>query len=309
MHILITGSKGLIGSGLKHALSLLNIHVTGLDIRADKQDPEYGDILNKEKLFSLFNTVDGVVHLAAISRVVEGEKNPDLCWKINTEGTKHVVEAAFASNKKPWVVYASSREVYGPSKDFPIKESSVLNPINIYGKSKLAAEQIIEKASQKGLITAIVRFSNVYGSVHDYPDRVIPAFCRAAVQGNDLRVEGSSHVFDFTHLEDVVQGMICLIRLLSQKRSSLPPIHLASGHPVTLGEIAKIAQEASSYSIKIVHDIPRSFDVNQFWGDTTLAHKILKWKASIGVREGMYRLMNHYHIFFHTCLSSSPTPQ
>ncbi|HVW99309.1 MAG TPA: SDR family oxidoreductase, partial [Candidatus Babeliaceae bacterium] len=250
MRILITGSKGLIGSALKHALELLNIDISGVDIRASEEDPEYGNILNREFLLSKVDQVDGIVHLAAVSRVIQGERNPELCWLTNVEGTRYIVDAAFLSDKKPWVLYASSREVYGQPKDFPVTESTPLNPINIYGRSKHEGEKIIQKASQMGLATSIVRFSNVYGSVRDYPDRVIPAFCRAAAEGSVIRVEGSQNIFDFTHLEDVIQGILALIRLFIQERVSLPPIQLTSGRPMSLGQIAEIAQQASHHSIE-----------------------------------------------------------
>lgn len=300
MRILITGSKGLIGSALKHALRLLNIDVVGVDIRSDKEDPEYGDILNKETLFPMVDEVDGVVHLAAVSRVIDGEKNPELCWLTNVQGTGNIIEAAHMSDKKPWILYASSREVYGQPKDFPVTESAPLIPVNIYGKSKHAAEKLMERACQLGLIASIVRFSNVFGSVHDHSDRVIPAFCRAAAEGTNIRVDGNDNIFDFTYLEDVVQGVLSLIRLLSQKKAPLPPIHLTSGNAVSLRQVAEIAQSASHYPIQIIEGVPRSFDVSRFWGDTSRAQEILNWKACVSVEEGMHRLINQYRIFFNT---------
>ncbi len=297
MRILITGSKGLIGSALQHVLELLYIDVVGIDKRFERTHSDYGDILNTDTLFPIIEHVDGIVHLAGVSRVIDGQKNPLLCWKTNVEGTKNIVECARASKKKPWILYASSREVYGQQEDFPVKETARLAPVNIYGESKHEAEQIIQRATEKKLQTSIVRFSNVFGSIHDYHDRVIPAFCRAAVEGNDIRVDGKDHLFDFTYIEDVIQGVLSLIYLLVQKKESLPPVHLTRGIPVSLSQIAEIASKASSHSIKIVEGISRSFDVSKFWGDTSHAKVMLNWKAGISVEEGMHRLINQYHIF------------
>ena len=294
MKILITGSKGLIGSALKLTLQSLQIDVVEFDISSSR------DILDANLLFSEMEQVDGVVHLAAVSRVIDGEKKPKLCWKTNVEGTRNVAEAALASPKQPWVIYASSREVYGEQKELPVKESVALRPMNIYGESKLEAENRIALAQEKGLTAAIVRFSNVFGSVHDHPDRVVPAFCRAAAEGSDLRVDGSNNMFDFTYLEDVVQGVISLIRLLMRTKESLPPIHLTSGTGATLGEIAQIAREASYYPISIIEKPSRSFDVSRFYGDAARAKTILNWKARVPVEEGMQRLINQYRIFFHS---------
>lgn len=298
MRILITGSKGLIGSALKRALQLLYADVIGIDKNEDLKHAEYGNILQTETLFPKAEHVDGIVHLAAVSRVIDGEKNPILCWETNVEGTRNIVEAALAGKKKPWVLYASSREVYGQQSDFPVKESAPLSPVNIYGESKHEAERIVNKAKEKGLLISIARFSNVFGSVHDYHDRVVPAFCRAAAEGNQLRVDGSDHLFDFTYLEDVIQGILSIIHLLQYKKESLPPVHLVRGNPISLGHIAKIAQKASYQSIQIVEGISRSFDVSKFWGDTSLAKEMLNWKACVSVEEGMHRLIQQYRIFF-----------
>lgn len=298
MRILITGSKGLIGTGLKQALRSLGVDVVGIDHQFPEEHSEHGNILDKNLLVDLAGKVDGIVHLAAVSRVIDGEKNPELCWQANVEGTSTVVESALLSDRKPWVIYASSREVYGQPEDFPVKESSLRIPVNIYGKSKLAAEEIIQEASESGLVTSIVRFSNVFGSVHDHPDRVIPAFCRAATEGSVIRVDGSDNLFDFTYLEDVIQGLLSLIYLIVQKGHCLPAVHLTSGTPTSLGEIAQIAQKASAHSVQIVEAASRSFDVSRFWGDTERSHEMLNWRASVSVEEGMHRLINQYRLFF-----------
>ena len=296
MRLLITGSKGLIGTALKKILYPLGIEVVGIDHQFDVDHPEFGDILDTNALFSAAENVDGIIHLAAVSRVITGEKNPALCWKTNVEGTRNVVDAAIYSSNKPWVLYASSREVYGEPKSFPVSESAPLSPVNIYGESKIAAEQIVEKARDQGIQTAIVRFSNVYGSVHDYHDRVIPAFCRAAAFGSDITVEGGNNLFDFTYIEDVAQGVLSLVNLLMQGQT-LPPIHLTTGQASSLAEVAQIAKEASVHSINIVEGTPRSFDVAKFWGDTNRAQEVLHWKASVSVYEGMRRLINQYSVF------------
>jgi nucleoside-diphosphate-sugar epimerase len=172
--------------------------------------------------------------------------------------------------------------------------------VNIYGRSKESAEKYVLKARESGLRTAVVRFSNVFGSVHDYPDRVIPAFCRAAVFGTPIRVDGSENVFDFTYLGDVIQGVLSFIHLLSRNASPIPPIHLTSGRPMSLGEVAKIAQEASEHPIEIVEKPSRTFDVSRFWGDPSRAREWLKWKAAVSLEDGMQRLIDQYRLVHNT---------
>jgi UDP-glucose 4-epimerase len=300
MKILITGSSGLIGNALKSALEALQIDVLGHDIKMEYNHPDYGNILDPLPLFSKANCVDGIVHLAAVSRVIHGQKNPELCWKTNVEGTQNIAKAALYSEKRPWVIYASSREVYGEQSELPVKETAHLYPVNIYGKSKLEGEQTIHRAQQEGLVVSIIRFSNVYGSIYDHTDRVIPAFCRAAAEGSSIRVEGRDNLFDFTYLEDVIQGLISLITLLSHQNKSLSPIHLTQGVGATLNEIAQIAQKSCYHPISIFDGPSRSFDVSRFYGDTTRAQTILKWKACVTVEEGMKRLINQFRLHFQT---------
>lgn len=299
MRILITGSKGLIGSALKRALENLCITVVGMDNRYPIDHPEHGDILNSSSLLALTQNIDGIVHLGAVSRVIDGEKHPELCWKTNVEGTANIIETAQSSFIKPWIIYASSREVYGQPKTLPVKECTALAPVNIYGESKLKGEELITNASKRGLTTAILRFSNVFGSVHDYADRVIPAFCRAAATGSSIRVDGRENVFDFTCLEDVVHGILSLIRIISKTKMSIHPIHLTSGIGKSLQNVADIAAQASPYEIEIFEGPSRSFDVSQFYGDPTRAREILHWKTSIPVEEGMQRLISQYQMLFH----------
>lgn len=295
MKILVTGSSGLIGYSLTNTLRSIGIEVQEYDIQS-QNEIGYGDVLDRNQLYQKATNVDGIVHLAAVSRVIDGEKNPNLCWKTNVEGTENIVEIALASPKMPWLIYASSREVYGEPMELPVKESSPLCPVNIYGESKAKAEQIIGHSQSKGVIASILRFSNVYGKIHDYPDRVIPAFCLASAEGTPIRVDGRENMFDFTYIEDVVQGILSAIFQLSFERKSIPALHLTRGVGITLGEIAEIAKNASLFSIKITEKPSRSFDVARFFGDPTLSNQILNWRAAVSVQEGMHRLINQFRL-------------
>ena len=297
MKLLITGSAGLIGSALSTSLSKLGIEVIGIDIVLEPQHENYGDILDYNRVSEAASQVDGIIHLAAVSRVIFGEKNPKLCWETNVEGTKQVLEAALESAKKPWVLYASSREVYGQQELLPVKETASLIPVNIYGESKIAAEKVVEEAVKRGLKGAIIRFSNVFGSVHDHHDRVIPAFCAAAAHGLNIRVDGRDNLFDFTFIDDVVQGVLSYIYALNSSRTQLPPIHLTTGYAASLGEVAFYAQEASMYDIEVIEAPSRSFDVSKFSGDTSRAKDLLKWEACVHIREGINRLITQYRLF------------
>jgi UDP-glucose 4-epimerase len=300
LKILLTGCEGLIGSALKVALLNQGIYVQGFDQKLHRAHPDYGDILDLTRLGQVVTNCDGIIHLAAVSRVIWGEKDPDLCWKTNFGGTQNVLERASKSPKHPWVLYASSREVYGNQDVLPVKENAELNPVNIYGRSKASAEEITLKERSNGLNTAIVRFSNVYGSINDHRDRVIPAFCLAASTGQALRVDGSENTFDFTHVKDVVAGLLKIIEKLTQGEQNLTPFHFTTGRATSLREAAKIANMAGGNKSKIIEAPSRSFDVSNFCGDATQTMSLLNWQPTISLEEGISQLLFNFSKDFDT---------
>lgn len=290
MKILITGSEGLIGRALSERLKKMNLEIIHFDKKFPTIHPYYGDILNRDKLENAVKDCVGVIHLAAVSRVIWGEKDPELCWKTNYEGTQSVIESALLSPKKPWILYASSREVYGNPSLLPATEETPWNPINIYGESKVAAEKAILEARANELNTAIVRYSNVYGSLHDHHDRVIPAFCKAAALGNPIRVDGSANTFDFTYIDDVVEGTLKIISLLNENKENLSTFHLTTGKETSLREAAELANKIGKKQSEIIEAPPRNYDVPNFYGNSTKTRNILGWKPMVGIEEGIERL-------------------
>ena len=179
--ILITGSEGLIGSALRASLEARGTQVVGLDLLGTAR--EEGDVRSLRRVRDAIAGCLGVVHLAAVSRVVWGERAPGDCWNTNVGGVRNVLEAAHERTPRPWLLFASSREVYGQPRRLPAREDVPLHPVNVYGRSKVEGERLVVGANARGLRAATVRLSNVYGSTRDHADRVIPAFVRAAISG------------------------------------------------------------------------------------------------------------------------------
>ncbi len=303
--ILITGSCGLVGSALSPALTARGVDVVHLDTRAS--GAAHGDVRDRERLRRAMVDVDGVIHLAAVSRVAWGERDPALCWSTNVDGSRNVLEIAASPGARPWVVFASSREVYGQPDRLPVTEDCVLRPINVYGRSKAEGERLVNAAQRAGVRACTIRLSNVFGSVMDHPDRVVPAFARAAAFGEELRVDGADHTFDFTHVDDVARGIVALADLLETGNTGLSPIHFVSGTPTTLGQLAdmaiRIARELGDgappvaaartrASVRIAP--PRDFDVTKFFGDPARAEAVLGWRARIDLEEGVTRLVREF---------------
>lgn len=292
--ILITGAKGLLGHHLSQALSQKGFEVVGLDAGFPVDHASWGDIVDRDRLRSLADGCQGIVHLAAVSRVIWGEQDPEKCRQVNIAGTENVLQVAREIDSRPWVLYASSREVYGQQDKLPVQEDAALQPLNVYAHTKVTAERLVREGREQGLKTAIVRYSSVYGSIQDHSDRVLPAFCRAAVCGENLRIEGLQNLFDFTYIEDAVAGTIALIQRLEQGDLSLPPIHLTTGKGTTLLEAAEMAIAAAHSSSQIREAPPRSYDVARFVGDPARANQLLHWKARVSLEDGIQRLVTAF---------------
>lgn len=290
--IRITGSEGLVGTALRAVLAARGTEVVGLDLWGSSG--EAGDVRDVRCVRDSVAGCRGIVHLAAVSRVVWGERAPQGCRDVNVGGLRNVVEAAVESTRRPWLLFASSREVYGQPDHLPVTEDAPLCPVNVYGRCKVEGERLVEAARAGGLRAAVVRLSNVYGSTRDYPDRVLPAFARAALRGNALRVEGEGNAFDFTHLDDTVRGLVALIELVSERETPPPPIHLLTGRPTTLGQLAALAVELAGTEAPIARCPPRPYDVSRFYGDPSRAQKLLGWVPHVGLPEGLERLIRDF---------------
>lgn len=287
--ILITGSSGLVGSALISVLERRGVGIARLDVNAEGAD--HGDVRDLSRVQRAMQGCDGIIHLAAISRVIWGEQNPEACWTTNVDGLRNVIDAASASDRRPWIISASSREVYGQPETLPATEDCPVRPVNIYGRSKVEGERLIAEARHEGLRACVIRLSNVFGTTADHVDRVVPAFARGAVEGQQLRVDGADHTFDFTHIDDVARGIVSLAGLLLNGESAPPPIHFVSGTPTTLLELAAMAIELANTDSTMRLAPPRNFDVERFVGSGARAKEILAWEPKITLKEGLERLI------------------
>jgi UDP-glucose 4-epimerase len=293
-HVLVTGSSGLVGRALRVALVSRGFEVSELDIRTS--GPSHGDVRDPDRVRRAVNGCDGVVHLAAVSRVIWAEQDPQLCMSTNVPGLRNVLHCISENPRRPWLVFASSREVYGQPSRLPASEDCPLQPINVYGRSKVEGEKLVDAARRDGLRAAIVRLSNVFGCARDYPDRVVPAFARAVVEGSPLRVDGAGNTFDFTHIDDVTRGLVALVELLCAGEAAPPPIHFVTGSPTTLGELADLATSIAGHASAIHVAPPRSFDVGRFYGDPARASSLLGWTPQVALEQGLSQLIEDFRV-------------
>ena len=281
--ILVTGALGFIGRTLLETLiaqkcgaKLYGIDIKDLPSAADllKNNIHYEkiDIRNKDSIQSYIreNQFDGIIHLAAVSRVEDAENNKKNCIDTNYKGTQYIATAA-SENKKTWLIFSSSREVYGEQKVFPVAEDAELLPLNIYGFYKLEGERVVKSTIEN---YCILRFSNVYGNAYDLPKRVIPKFVTTAIQGGELVLEGGSQLIDFTFIDDTIKSIIKCMEQLCSGKMKKETIHILPGRLNKITDIIDILRKGNmNFSVSTRN--ARSYDVQQFLGTPKHMHEIL----------------------------------
>ena len=300
--ILVTGGLGFIGRTLLETLINRNTSAKlfAIDIKeypngaeSLRQNVNYQkiDIRDKDAIKSYIkaNNFDGIVHLAAVSRVVDAENDKHNCIETNYKGTKYIVEAA-AENPDCWMIFGSSREVYGEQTNFPVSENAELLPLNIYGFYKLEGERVVRNLMRRH---CILRFSNVYGNSYDIPNRVIPKFVQTAVSGGELVLEGGCQVIDFTYIDDTVHSIIQCMKKLESREINQATIHISPGIENKITDIIDILR-AKGYNFTVRKNELRDYDVQRFIGDSSHRKEVLGDVSFINIREGIERLISVY---------------
>jgi UDP-glucose 4-epimerase len=218
MRVLVTGGCGFIGASLCRQLSEAGEEVAALDdlslgsetaleggarlMAADIRDPGLGNLIAELRPELVF-------HLAALHFIPACEEDPSRAIAINVEGTQRVLDAAPAAAGVEAVVIASSAAVYAPSSD-PHREGSELGPTDVYGHTKLWAEQLAELFHRRtGIPTATARLFNVYGPGETNP-HLIPTILRQATSGGELRLGNLSTRRSYLFVDDAAEALASL---------------------------------------------------------------------------------------------------
>jgi dTDP-4-dehydrorhamnose reductase len=149
MKILVTGAAGMLGSSLCPILRQNGHEVNATDINTADKGIECLDVRNFEQVKTFVEKIDPdlVMHLAAETDVDKCELEPDYAYLTNTIGTQNI--ALVCQKYDIETVYISTIGVFDGNKPEPYTEFDEPNPINVYGKSKLWGEKVIENLLRK----------------------------------------------------------------------------------------------------------------------------------------------------------------
>ena len=200
----VTGAAGFIGARLVNRLAREACTIAAI-VRPDDvaERPVWDRIVD----------ADVIVHLAAQTSVAAANSDPDRDFRANVMPMRHLIAACRDRNRRPLVLFAGTATQAGVPSRLPVNEDAPDNPLTIYDRHKLMAEQELKAAVSDGDVRgATLRLANVYGpGAHGRrADRdVFNRMIGAALSGHPLTVHGTGeHVRDYVFVDDVVDAFL-----------------------------------------------------------------------------------------------------
>jgi len=228
--VAILGGKGMLGSDLALACQQRRLITTVLDL------PEF-DITNENHLTGALKEVDAVINCAAYTNVEKAESETELAYKVNGEAVGKLGSAA--KDAGVWVLHISTDFVFDGKAERPYIETDPPHPINIYGASKLAGEELLVESCCRH---CIMRVEWTYGSGGN---NFVAKMIKLAKAGRRLKVV-DDQIGSPTATTEVAK-VIC--RLLPKKPQGL--FHFASAGYVSRFEMAKFIFDKLNMSVDL----------------------------------------------------------
>jgi UDP-glucose 4-epimerase len=233
-----------------------------------------GDIREQGDLERAFRTshgavsgIDAVIHFAGLKAVGESVADPLHYWDVNVTGSRQLLAAMVAHSCRT-LVFSSSATLYGYPKEVPIPESAPVRPINPYGHTKAAVEQMLSDiaASEPGWRIASLRYFNPVGAhpsgrigedPNGIPNNLFPFISQVAVGrreqvhvfGGDWPTADGSGVRDYIHVMDLAEGHRAALHTLLAGGDQLLTLNLGSGKGHSVLEVIAAFEHACGRSI------------------------------------------------------------
>ena len=304
---LVTGGAGFIGSHIVENLIRRGDTVRVLDnFATGKREHQKlfgegatvveGDVRDEALVEKLMESVDYVLHLAAVVSVPQSMRDPGLTNAVNVTGTLNVLNAARKFQVKR-VVLSSSCAVYGDNPQLPLSEQATPQPLSPYAASKLMGEIYCQTYYRAyGLPTVALRYFNIYGPRQD-PNgdyaAVIPKFVHRLKAGQAPLIYGDGQqTRDFVYVGDVVRANLLTCE---HPQASGHVFNIASGRATSLIDLAEILGGLAG-SIAPQFAPAREGDIRHSRGDGTYAQALLGFKPSVTLHEGLQQLYDSINI-------------
>ena len=302
--VLVTGGAGYIGS---HACKVLQqsgfIPVTFDNLVTGWRDAvkfgplEQGDLLNKSDVDRVFekHLPVAVMHFAALSQVGESIQKPGLYWQNNVLGSLNLIQAAVDNGCMDFV-FSSTCATYGEQDGVVLDEDSMQHPINAYGASKRAVENILANyQATYGLNQVIFRYFNVAGAdpeaeigeFHQPETHLIPLILDAiegkrdalTIFGTDYDTPDGTCIRDYVHVCDLVEAHVLGLKWLQEGRGSRV-FNLGTGDGFSVREVVKHAEQVTKRPVPLKKGARRVGDCTKLLSGSSRAVSELGWSAT-----------------------------
>lgn len=276
MKILVTGNRGFVGSETQKVLEKEGHEVIGYDLMDSK---DIRDAAQFEAVVSVYKP-DRILHLAAIARFSDADKDPNLAFETNVLGTKTVIDVAKETHIP--VVYSSTGSVYMPIQDFTgsIKEHWPAKGNSVYGCTKYAGETYVSRHTPH----IILRYAHLYGA-EKRNHGLIGGFMARIDRGLAPTLYGGKQSNDFTYIKDIAQANYLALTAPWDKWNQV--YNVGTGEELTALEAGKIVCEVSGYKGSIDVQEQRTVDPERFWFDCSKAERLLGFKAQYTFKAGL----------------------
>ena len=300
--ILITGGAGYIGAASVHALIagghrvviLDDLSAGHADMIPNEASSVIGSYADGDRMQSLLRDarVDTILHIGALSIVADSVAQPERYFKTNLVGSIALLDAAIAVGVKR-LIFSSSAAVYGASSSNVLQEELPLAPVNPYGATKAAFEQVLRAYSAAHGLTAIaLRYFNVAGATEQVAERhhpethLLPRLMSAALSGAPFELSGNDYatpdrtaIRDYVHVADVAAAHLAAIeKLATEEARGFSAINIGSGAGTSIREVIKAVEKATSVRIEVQEHPRRAGDPPRLVADISRARSELGWR-------------------------------
>jgi len=300
--ILVTGGAGYIGAHACKALAREGfLPVTYDNLSTGWADAvrfgplAEGDLLDRDRLAAVFAEWKpaAVMHFAALSQVGESVARPGLYWRNNLCGSLNLAEAMLAAGCRK-LVFSSTCATYGDQDGVVLEENTPQLPINPYGASKRAIEEMLFSLGlSEGLETVVFRYFNVAGADpeaeigerHDPETHLIPVMLEAVagtrpgltIHGTDYPTRDGTCVRDYVHVCDLVDAHVLgLRRLLAGQGGGV--FNLGTGTGFSVREVVAACEGVTGLPVPLSEGPRREGDAVALVSGSARAHEELGWR-------------------------------
>lgn len=296
MKFIVSGSEGFVGKHLVKYLQSLNHDVQGFDISKNAQNSI--DLFDKEKLFSFIeqHKPDAIIHLAGFSSIRKSFDQPELCKKINVEGTRNLLDSIIAAKITPTVLMVTSADIYGKPSSNSIKETDPISPRTPYAISREQQEILCKEYFTQ--IPIIISRSFVHIGPGQDPTFVTADFARqiSRIEKGEkeptIKVGNLDAKRDFTDVRDMVKAYYLAIKHCVPGEI----YNICSNNAYSINQILTDLLHLTNVKINIAQDPLRlrPSDIAILKGDNTKFTGATGWKPIIPLTESLQDILQYW---------------